>query len=63
MLNMAISLVLLIAVVHADVGNKQAFIDTKSVEDIADIVIKKTGLGKNVLASLAALEDIVQAQG
>ena len=63
MLNIAISLVLLIAVVHADVGNKQAFFDSKSLEDIADIVIKKTGLDKNVLASLADLEDIVQAQG
>ena len=63
MLNMVISLLLLIAVVHADVGNKQAFFDSKSLEDIADIVIKKTGLDKNVLASLADLEDIVQAQG
>ena len=60
---MAISLLILIAVVHADVGNKQAFFDSKSLEDIADIVLKKTGLDKNVLLSIAALENIVQAQG
>ena len=60
---MLISLLLLIAGVHADIGNGQAAFDSKTLEDIADIVIKKTGIGKNLLVKLGVLEDIVQAQG
>ena len=60
---MLILLLLLIAGVHADIGNGHAAFDSKTLEDIADIVIKKTGIGKNLLVKLGALEGIVQAQG
>ena len=60
---MLVLLLLLTADVHADIDNGQAAFDSKTLEDIADIVIKKTGIGENLLVKLGALEDIVEAQG